>query len=419
MIFVIAQSIIYFMLNNKNDHTPNISSLWLLTRLRLALLLGVGLALVACNTSTTATSAVTNLNDSGAGSLRQAILDAAPGDTITIAVTGTITLTSGELVINKDLSLVGSSSANNIISGNLAVATLERVINNSAKLTLNNLTVRSGTALSGGGILNSGDLTITNSVITDNRAHGEGGGIFNSGTLHINNTTLSSNLTELFNATDASGAGIYNTGTATISNSTFFNNLVHDNGSALFNAGSASVTNTTFSFNQENGIAAVYNDKNSTLNLNNVTITLSVGSKKSTGLFANGGTVTLANSILAGNTTQGNSALPDCSGTITSGGHNLVGLATGCSLSAGMGDQLGSTNAPIDAKLGALQNNGGATQTHALLVGSPAIDKGSSAVVGSGSGACEATDQRGVSRPVQGATSLTCDIGAFEFGATK
>ncbi len=63
--------------------------------------------------------------------------------------------------------------------------------------------------------------------------------------------------------------------------------------------------------------------------------------------------------------------------------------------------------------LGPLANNGGPTQTHALLAGSPAIDAGNPATPGSGGNACEATDQRGYARPA----GLACDIGAYEFGA--
>ena len=389
--------------------------------LRLAFIgLGLLMSLVGPQAARAATITVSNLNDSGPGSLRQAIADALPGDTITFSVSGTITLTSGELVVNKDLTLSGPGATNLSISGNLAVPILERVINNSAILAISGLTIRSGTALSGGGILNSGDLTVTDSVLTDNRAKGEGGGIFNNGTLHISNTTISANLTELFNATDASGAGIYNAGSAFVTHSTFYSNIVHDNGSAFLNAigATATITDSTFSFNQENGVAAVYNDKlGGLLQLNNVTLTTNIGSKKSTGLFSDGGPVNLANSIVAGNTTQGGSSLPDCAGPITSLGHNLIGNATGCTISAATGDLLGTDIAPIDAKLGPLTDNGGPTLTHTLLLGSPAIDAGSPAAPGSGGGACDSTDQRGFVRPVTGAISLTCDIGAIESGS--
>jgi len=361
---------------------------------------------------------VTNLNDSGAGSLRQAIADAASGDTITFSVTGTITLTSGELLVAKNLTLSGPGAASLSISGNTNIPLSSRVINNSAHLTISGLTIRNGDAGvgSGGGILNAGTgaLTITNTIITSNNAQ-KGGGVYNSpgGNLQVINSTFSANSSRPFDAgLDASGGGVYNVGIASITNSTFSFNSVHDNGSSLYNDATATVANSTFTLGQAN-TAAVYNNSGA-LQLNNVTITLNGGKKQATGLLSNGGSVSLANSIVAANFTSGNTSLPDCGGTLTSLGHNLVGNATGCGISAGTGDQLGSNLALIDARLGPLTNNGGPTSTHTLLAGSPAIDAGSPAAPGSGGGACASTDQRGVVRPVLGATSLTCDIGAFE-----
>ena len=72
--------------------------------------------------------------------------------------------------------------------------------------------------------------------------------------------------------------------------------------------------------------------------------------------------------------------------------------------------------ASIDPRLGPLQDNGGPTQTHAPLTGSPLIDHGSPAAPGSGNGACEATDQRGTTRPGPG---TVCDIGAVEDGTSE
>ncbi len=105
---------------------------------------------------------------------------------------------------------------------------------------------------------------------------------------------------------------------------------------------------------------------------------------------------TITASIIAGNSDGGGEA-PDCAGSVTSGGFNLIGSVSGCSLTGATDDLVGAN--PL---LGPLADNGGPTQTHALLAGSPGIDA---------AGACSGTDQRGVTRP-QGAA---CDIGAYEF----
>jgi hypothetical protein len=107
----------------------------------------------------------------------------------------------------------------------------------------------------------------------------------------------------------------------------------------------------------------------------------------------------ILNSLIAANS----GSTPDVSGTFVSLGHNLVGMTNGANGFVGAGDRTGSTNAPIDPRLGALGDEGGITWTIPLLPGSPAIDAGASGAPG--------TDQRGVARP-QGATP---DIGAFEF----
>jgi hypothetical protein len=76
------------------------------------------LALFSASPTLAATITVTNLNDSGPGSLRDAIAAASPGDTIVFSVTGTITLTRGELLISKNLTIKGPGASSLAISGN-------------------------------------------------------------------------------------------------------------------------------------------------------------------------------------------------------------------------------------------------------------------------------------------------------------
>lgn len=109
-----------------------------------------------CLQASAATITVVNTNDAGAGSLRQAIASAAPGDTINFAVTGTIALTSGQLLIDKNLTIQGPGADSLTISGNHA----SRVFQNGAGMT----------ALDG--------LTIADGKITDNNS-AAGGGIYN------------------------------------------------------------------------------------------------------------------------------------------------------------------------------------------------------------------------------------------------
>ena len=98
-----------------------------------------------------------------------------------------------------------------------------------------------------------------------------------------------------------------------------------------------------------------------------------------------------------------------CRGAFVSEGNNLIGVVDGGTGFGAAGDQLGTLDDPLDPMLGALANNGGPTQTHALLAGSPAIDRGNNT-------GAPATDQRGVARPRDGDGngSLVVDIGAFE-----
>jgi CSLREA domain-containing protein len=267
-------------------------------------------------------------------------------DTITFNVNGTILLVGSQLptitVAGGALTIDGTGQTVTI-SGNNSVRVMQ--VDADASLTLNNLTIANGIATgnSGGGINNVGTLTITNSTFSGNSAAGGfGGGIYNLGALTITNSTFSGNY-----ANGGNGGGVYSSG------------------------GTVTITNSTFSGNSANsGIGA--------------------GISNNTGVG-----VILHNTILANSASGGN-----CYGAITDGGNNIDDGVT-----CGWGSASGSKS-NTDPLLGALADNGGPTQTFALLTGSPAID----GVTFNGSNSAPSTDQRGVLRP-QGPRY---DIGAFE-----
>src|SRR5438128_11746040 len=132
---------------------------------------------------------VTNTNDSGAGSLRQALADANDGDTIdATGISGVITLTTGQLLVDKSVTINGAGAGALAVDGN----TTSRVFQTATgeTVSISGLTIRNSQGGEGGGILNADTviLTIINSTLNGNTA-GFGGGVFNSGTLTIINST--------------------------------------------------------------------------------------------------------------------------------------------------------------------------------------------------------------------------------------
>ena len=396
-------------------------------------------------------------------SLREAIIaaNAAPGaDTVTLPA-GTYTLSivgtgedaadDGDLDITDDLTITGAGAGTTIIDGN-GVETGERVFHTdptgagitvgisgvtiqggddssgfggggalsvggtltltnsvlsgntvtqaggalrgigSAVLTLDGVTVSGNTAHTGM-IDSQGSLTVTDSTIDGNTASVHAGGVSNTGALTMTNVTVSNNSAGL------SGGGILNGGKLTLTNVTISGNTAGGDGGGIANAGTATLTNSTVSGNTATaggGIYSTISNNTTTAGGGGVYSGFPVGEVTITNTPV--GEVTIKNTIIANNTSGG-----DCSGTITSNGNNLDSDGT-CGLS-GTGD-LPNT----DPKLGALADNGGPTQTHALLSDSPAIDAGNNTD-------CPATDQRGVARPVDGDVdgTATCDIGAYEY----
>ena len=370
----------------------------LVSSIALLALMAIALTTVTKRVSA-ATFTVTNLDDSGDGSLRQAILDANanPGaDTIDFQdeLTGTITLTSGELpLVTEDLTINGPGIFAITVSGNHAFRVFE--IASGVTTIISGLTISDGIvnigASIGGGIFNSGTLTLTNTVLSGNSA-AVAGGIFSdlNTKLTITNSTLSDNSAQ-------AGGGILNNGMLTLTNSTLAGNTTTApaGGGGIFNNGVLTITNSTLSGNSGEHGGGI-NVSQGTANISFTTLSGNSASAGG-GIFNSGGTVNIKNSIVANSPSGG-----DCSnlGTFNASGTNFTTNGT-CP---------GFTQVtPAQLNLGPLADNGGPTQTHALQAGSVAIDAAPDCTdVGGGT---VSADQRGIFRP-QG---TACDVGAYEF----
>lgn len=261
------------------------------------------------------TTVVTTAADSGADSLRQAIADACPGGTITFdaSLNGqTITLTSGELVINRNLTITGPGANLLAVSGNNA----SRVFNigAGATVTLQRFTVSNGRDADAGGIRNAGVLTVRDSAFTGN------------------------------SPTNSRSAAIYNTGTLTVANSTFTGNSGATYGiiGAFGASGPLTLEQVTLSGNTGRGVVS-HNSGAATLRY--VTI---AQSNNATAVFAVGQAIRLESSIIA--SASGGSACETISGSFASCGYNLISDAT-CALSSGTITVRGVVSAGADVSL--------------------------------------------------------------------
>jgi hypothetical protein len=293
----------------------------------------------------------------------------------------------------------------------------------------------------GGGISNAGEMTIVNSIVSRNGASdGRGGGIDNasSASLTITNSIISENWASLCSLCSYVGGGISNAGEMTIVNSIVSDNegigientggtavlarstVTRSNGNGIDNAGEMAVIDSTVSENSvyENGGAGIVNRE--TLTLVNSTVTGNSADSYGGGIW-NNGTLTLRSSTVTGNTAgeQGSAVYAyegsvidtaltlidgDCASFVDdaiwiSNGHNIESPSDTCGFDQPT-DQVDVTEGELN--LGPLQDNGGPTMTHALLSGSVAIDHIPADM-------CAVTeDQRGEPR------DSMCDVGAFE-----
>jgi len=311
---------------------------------------------------------VTNLNDSGPGSLRQAIQDAAAGDLVSINLTGTLNLTSGALVVGKDILIEGPGARTLTLAR--SGSTKFRIMHvTGGGVYVSNLTITNGDAstgaLGGGAFLVDvgSSLTLDYSTVTNNTAGNMPGGAIlnNGGSVTVRFDTISANQASV-------GGAIENNGQAgpavtSVVESTIVNNT-------------ASTTSTV------NGGGGGIDNNHGTLTLDSCTIT---GNSGDTGNTSSGGggvqnvsgsTANVGNTLIAGNTT--NQVGGDVNGAFTSNGFNLIRITNGSTGFNKATDQTGTAGSPLNAVLGPLQNNGGHTDTRAPALVSPAVDKGKS-----------------------------------------
>jgi hypothetical protein len=220
---------------------------------------------------------VVNTNDSGAGSLRDTINAAASGDKIVFDphLSGPITLTSGELRIDKSLDIEGPGADRLTVQRSAAAGTpafrIFTVDNpggpiQDVTVTIAGLTISNGQAVAGGGIDNQATLTVADCTLSGNSAGIFGGGIWNEGvaTLTVTNTTLSGN-------SASEGGGINNGGTLTLTNSTLAGNSARVRGGGIENLGELMLTHDTLSGNLAPSGGGIENVEG-TLTLTNCTL---------------------------------------------------------------------------------------------------------------------------------------------------
>jgi predicted outer membrane repeat protein len=274
-------------------------------------------------------------------------------------------------------------------------------ISSNAVVAISNVVFRNGNAGGGGGILNSGTLSLLNCQILDNTATSTGGGILNTGTLVVTNTVVVNNTVSGDVSQSPQGGGIYSNGKLTISNSAIISNTTAEGrGGGVSVDQNATVTilkNVTLSGNRAVDGGGLYYASPTPGGLSYVTVYRNTATNDGGGIFG-AQTIALTGTIVAGNVATPTLA-QDCSGNIASNGYNLT--QTDCGLHQ-ITDKTGNP------ALGPLQDNGGPTPTHAIANTSKAYNQ-----IPHLSGGCGTTitiDQRGIRRP----QSSGCDIGAFE-----
>ena len=354
----------------------------ILKRIGKGVLAAAAISLATTNTVNAATINVDNSSCTLADAITSANNDTATGgctagsgdDTIVLPNQSTITLTTPLPDITSTVTIQGNSST---VERDPNASSEFRIFtnsNNNGSLTLENMTIKGGKAHIGGGILNNGNATliINNCTISGNEATWIGGGVasYNAGDILLTNSTVTDNIGDKGGGVGGSGANV------TLINSTISANK-GNSGGALYV-----------------GYLAYFTIKHSTITKNEA-LTNDGPSAIATDDYY----VYIHNSIVASNVGGVGNCDPNDKDYIYLYGNNWFDDTT-CTGSANSG------NLNLDPNL---KDNGGPTKTHALLSGSDAIDAASDCFG-------VTTDQRGVSRPIDGNGDGTsaCDIGAFE-----
>ncbi|MEZ6074055.1 MAG: choice-of-anchor Q domain-containing protein [Pirellulales bacterium] len=345
-------------------------------------------------------------------------------------VSGNSALHKGGGIYTRQNALDVDSST---ISGNTVESGGGIYVRGASTANITNSTIADNTAVSGGGLfLYSGSTTILSDVILSGNtatanAYDAGGGIWNSGNLSVLDSQLIGNMTTVGNG---SGAGIWNNNVLSISRSTISRNSSAQDGGAIYSYydGNVSITDSTISNNTAvNDGGAIFSF--GTQVITGSTISANVGATIGFG-FGGGivaGSATIRHSTIVDNSTDGSGGGITSFGTITLD-HTIVANNTATSSGPDISGSVtanwslieDTTNATIggannvtglDPMLGPLADNGGQTQTHAILPGSPAIDAGDPTAV-AGVGGVPSYDQRGTNYERVQAGRI--DIGAYE-----
>ncbi|MEM7036954.1 MAG: choice-of-anchor Q domain-containing protein [Bacteroidota bacterium] len=372
---------------------------------------------------------VSTTADRGAGSLREALLGAAPGDTITFspALNGDTIRLTAELQLCADITILGPGADQLAISGGDSTRLLR--VMPGISVEVRGLSFARGRARGGedgGAVFAEGNAHFVHCTFTRNHAAddggavaitapsivmidscdvhantcgGDGGGLRSpSGTMNVNATSITNNFAT------SQGGGLSNGGTVIIAGCTFARNEAQGNGGAIRSfSGEVTCVNSTFDGNTaavRGGALSITAD----LDMFNCTVTNNQASDLGGGLRLISGNTGLYNTLIAFNSSTGSPEVAVSSATLSSLGQNFVRDTSGSGWAPAMGDQLGDAAAPLDPLILALGANGGATATVALQVGSSCIDAGGTLIP-------QNIDQRGEPRPAGAAP----DIGAFEW----